>query len=47
MVITENIPQYREIKEILEKAKEKTENPEVLKKIYPLLITCYDHLAEY
>jgi len=25
MVITENIPQYRKIKEILEKAKEKTE----------------------
>ncbi|MCD6220803.1 tetratricopeptide repeat protein, partial [bacterium] len=42
-----NIPQYREIKELLEKAKEKTENPETLKKIYPLLITCYDHLAEY
>ena len=42
-----NIPQYREIKEILEKAKEKTQDPETLKKIYPLLITCYDHLAEY
>ena len=42
-----NIPQYREIKELREEAKEKTENPETLKKIYPLLITCYDHLAEY
>ena len=42
-----NIPQYREIKELLEKAKEKTQNPETLKEISPLLITCYDHLAEY
>jgi len=43
MVITENIHQYREIEKLLKKAKEKTET---LKKISPLLITCYDHLAE-
>lgn len=42
-----NIPQYREITQILEEAKEKTKNPEILKKIYPLLIICYDHLARY
>ena len=43
---TKNIPQYKQIKELLEKAS-KTEEIETLKKIYPLLITCYDHIAEY
>ncbi|MDD3735285.1 MAG: tetratricopeptide repeat protein [Candidatus Pacebacteria bacterium] len=43
---TKNIPQYKQIKELLEKAS-KTGEIETLKKIYPLLITCYDHIAEY